>query len=130
MFHFTHRWACSLSCLLFIVLSLKISNAQVNVSFKLSAHQTVPEDWFGIDGQNTIRNGLSYVDPDVISNIPKTKPQLIRYPSGFSFWDWKRGWFIDSPVLPDRYASLPRESDYLEDFKIILDSCNGADALF
>src|SRR5690349_12062562 len=128
MFYLTHSRAWCAPCLVLIIFSIRISSAQVNVSFAIGTKQTLQKDWFGYDGQNVIR-GVSWVDTNLTASVPLIKPQILRYPSTFSFWDWKVGWFVDSPLLPAKYAALQPQPNYLENFKIVLDSCD-ADALF
>jgi hypothetical protein len=118
------------SCCLFFLSAgfILSSSAQESVTMNLSVQQELPVDWFGYNGQNVIRSS-SWADSSLLANLPLLKPKTLRYPSGFAFWDWKQGWFVDSPLLPSKYATLDPQPNYLENFKEALDK-TGADALF
>src|SRR5215217_5613811 len=107
MSYFTKLIAWRVSCLLLLLISgIHQANSQVNLSYQLGTRQQLPPDWFGFDGQNVIRSA-SWVDTNLMKNVPLLKPKFIRYPSTFAFWDWKEGWFINSPLLPNKYTLLP-----------------------
>ncbi|MBS1658698.1 MAG: T9SS type A sorting domain-containing protein [Bacteroidetes bacterium] len=92
-----------------------------SISMTLSTQKALPERWLGYDGQNTVRNGESWAEPNLISHHPMLLPKVIRYPGNSTFFDWKRGWFIDSPLLPTKLANYVRQPNYLENFKVVLD---------
>lgn len=100
-----------------------------STGIRLLDKRSLPASWLGFNGQNVTTGAVSWVDPNLVAKVPELKPKLLRYPSGFSFWDWKEGWFVDSPLLPEKYASWERKPNYLENFKIVLDSSE-ADAIF
>lgn len=103
--------------------------AQTSTTVRLLTKQALPANWFGLNGQNVTSGAVSWVDSNLMEKVPVLKPQMIRYPSFFSFWDWKEGWVVNSPLLPDKYADLERKPNYLENFKLVLDAA-GASALF
>src|ERR1051326_2250281 len=109
----------------FIFLQVTYTRAQTAVSMGLTTRRALALDWLGYNGQSTTRNGESWTEPNLLGKIPLLHPKVLRYPAGGigNWWDWKRGWFINAPFLPVEYAGLPRLSDYLEDFKIAVDSC-------
>ncbi|MFI5134488.1 MAG: T9SS type A sorting domain-containing protein [Chitinophagales bacterium] len=106
-----------------------VAKAQQNISLGLSIRQNLSSDWFGYNGANVTRNGLSWVNTDLLNNLPLLKPKIIRYPPTANFWDWKVGWYVNSPLLPSKFKNLPPQPDYLEDFKSALYACN-AEAIF
>jgi hypothetical protein len=98
------------------------------LTMTFSTQKALPERWLGYDGQNTVRNGESWAEPNLIAHHPLLLPKVIRYPGNSTFFDWKRGWFIDSPLLPQKLANYARQPNYLENFKVVLD-LTGAKAL-
>lgn len=119
-------WPCV--CCAVLMICNFAGRAQQSVSIALGVQQNLNDHWFGYNGQNVIR-GSSWVDTNLIENIPLLKPKILRFPSAFAFWDWKRGWFVESPLLPEKFVGLEQQPNYLENFKVVLDEC-GAEALF
>lgn len=108
--------------------TISICAAQTSTGLRLLDQQSLESSWFGFNGQNVTSGAVSWVDTDLASNVPKLEPKLLRYPSAFSFWDWKEGWLVNSPLLPSKYANWERKPNYLENFKVVLDSAH-ADAV-
>jgi len=52
-------------------------------------------DFYGLNGQNTIEPNSCYADNDVRTEILKAQPSYLRYPGGevANYWDWQEGWF-------------------------------------
>ncbi|HYV93600.1 MAG TPA: T9SS type A sorting domain-containing protein [Chitinophagales bacterium] len=120
-----------LSISLFALISISLLDVQTTLSqapssMGLSIQKTLSPTWLGYNGQSTVRNGESWNEPNLMAKLPALKPKVLRYPAGgnSNWWDWKRGWFVNSPNLPSNYAILARVSNYLENFKITKDSCH------
>src|ERR1043165_1187666 len=113
-----------------LLLNTHLSHSQTTLGVGLSVQKPLSPTWLGYNGQSTVRNGESWVEPNLKGNVPVLKPKVLRYPAGGigNFWDWKRGWFIDAPYLPSTFSGLTRQPNYLENFKIVMDSCH-ADAV-
>ncbi|MCS6990593.1 MAG: T9SS type A sorting domain-containing protein [Chitinophagales bacterium] len=101
------------------------------INVELSTRRTLPPHFLGYNGQNTIRNGSSWVNPDLVQNVPNLKAKVFRYPAGGigNWWDWRRGWFVDVPYLPSNYKNLPRQPNYLHNYKVVADA-TGAQTVF
>ena len=98
---------------------------------KLGYKRLLTPDWFGINSQNSMRDGIWIADSNVLAHIPQLHPKVIRFPGSdvANWWDWKKGWVIDDPRLPDQYAGLTPMQNTLENYKIFLTTCH-ASSLF
>ncbi len=101
------------------------------IGIELSTRTDLPPHFYGYNGQNTIRNGSSWVNPDLVQNVPKLKAKVYRYPAGGigNWWDWRRGWFVDVPYLPTKYKNLTPQPNYLHNYKVVADA-TGAQTVF
>jgi hypothetical protein len=74
---------------------------------------------------------MSISQPDLIREIPNLNPKVLRFPSGgaANWWDWKTGWFIDDPDVPQTHPNLTPVDNTLEKFKIMVDT-TGATPMF
>lgn len=108
----------------------ELVSAQV-IGVELSTRRSLPPNFLGYNGQNVIRNGSSWVNPDLIQNVPALKAKVYRYPAGGigNWWDWRRGWFVDVPYLPSNYKNLPQQPNYLHNYKVVADA-TGAETVF
>jgi len=120
-------WRLLFSIILFLFVT-NVSFAQSHVDVNLSTQQALPPDWLGYTCPN-INKGQSLVTPNYVSHIPLLLPKVVRYPGNSSWFDWKRGWYSTSPLVPTKLSGMTQQPNYLENFKIVLDSCH-AKAMF
>lgn len=108
------------SCLLIVVTA---TDAQT-IAPGLSTRRTITNDIFGFNTGTTIRGGSSCTNPNLLAKMPLLKPQVYRFPQGaFSSWyNWREGWVYDDPNVPDKYASLSKVPNRLEDYKVLRDA--------
>lgn len=108
------------ACLLIVVTAV---DAQT-IAPGLSTRRTITNDLFGFNTGTTIRGGSSCVNPNLLAKMPLLKPQVYRFPQGaFSSWyNWREGWVYDDPNVPDKYASLTKVPNKLEDYKVLRDA--------
>ncbi|MCS6917197.1 MAG: T9SS type A sorting domain-containing protein [Chitinophagales bacterium] len=121
---------CALLCLIMQASWSEGTFAQV-LGVELSTRRTLPPHFLGYNGQNVIRNGSSWVNPNLTANVPQLRAKVYRYPAGGigNWWDWRRGWFVDVPYLPSNYKNLPRQPNYLHNYKAVADA-TGAQTVF
>jgi len=119
----------TLSCFSITFFCSTAVEAQQNISIGLSVKQNLLPDWYGYNADDVTRNGISLANGNLLNNIPLLQPRIIRYPPTANFWDWKTGWYSNSPLLPSKFKNLPPQPDYLENLKTALATCNG-EALF
>ncbi len=120
-----------MSCsMLVLLLAGAIAEAQVN-TMQLGYRRSINSDWIGYNGQNMVRDSLGWSNPYLHANLPKLRPKTIRYPGGgvANWWNWREGWFVNSPLLPSAYLNATRKDNRLEHFKSALQAA-GAEAIF
>ncbi len=107
--------------LLFLFGYLNQLNAQT-IEMGLGTRRSLPPDFYGYDMSTTVRGGVSLVDPNFLSHLPLLKPKTLRYPSGghANWWDWRVGWYVDSPYLPKKHQGFTKVPNRLEDLKGVL----------
>ncbi|MBA2423100.1 MAG: hypothetical protein H0V61_07735, partial [Chitinophagales bacterium] len=116
--------------LLFLILFSTAAMQAQTIKMGLGTVRTLPLDFYGYDMSTTVRGGVSCVDPDLLSHLPKLKPKTLRYPAGShaNWWNWRVGWYVDSPYLPEKQQKLKKVPNKLEDFKGLL-TATGASAI-
>ena len=59
------------------------------------------ENFAGLNGNNTIRKGLSWMDTCILNTLPMMMPGNMRYPAGSTanWWNWQSGWFLKEKDL-------------------------------
>ena len=108
-------------CLLFLVFNICCSSQTV-VNISLGTSRPIPPDLWGVVGQNTIREGISWATPELLKKLPELNPMLIRYPgTQGNWWDWKTGWFVQSEFFQKDYNKLTPGPDKPSDFKKAID---------
>lgn len=120
--------------IIFIFLILFFSRDSVfaqTYSMDLSSRRSLSSDWFGLNSQNTMRDGMTLDDPDLLQHLPTLKPKMIRFPSAgcANWWDWKKGWWVDSPYLPLSLSSITPSEFTLEKFQYMVNA-TGATPIF
>lgn len=97
----------------------------------LTTRRSLPSDFYGYDMSTTTRGGVSCASTDLKNHLPLLNPKFLRYPSGSTanWWDWKIGWYVNSPYLPEWDQNKTQTPNKLEDFKGLLTAA-GATALF
>jgi len=77
---------------------------------------------YGFNGNNT--RGPKWSTPGLMSQIKALHPQIIRYPGGSvsDWWDWKTGWFVNNPDLPQKYRKIPKVDMSLSELKKVVDA--------
>jgi len=95
-----------------LVFLVSISISQ-DIEVSLGETRSVPK--YGFNG-NTVR-GPSWINGEFTDSVATMKPDILRYPSGASYWDWATGWFLDEPIindtlpvdtLPNNWINLPQ----------------------
>jgi hypothetical protein len=114
-------------CFLLICCYTNLHAQTINLG--LSTRRTIKPDLFGYDMSTTVRNNASCLNTTLWSKLPLLKPKNLRYPAGdFANWyDWKTGWYTDSPYLPESKKNLPKIANKMDDFKLLL-AASGASA--
>jgi hypothetical protein len=88
---------------------------------------------YGFNGNNV--RGPSWTNEKYRDSIAALKMQIIRYPGGSvgEWWDWKRGWFIDSATankynvhVPQNFQKITPIANGLKELKLVVDEahCN------
>lgn len=70
----------------------------------LDAARSVP--LYGFNGENN--RGVCLTDPALLRQIKSLDMQILRYPGGGNadWWDWRTGWMVKSPNLPQNYKAI------------------------
>ncbi|MEO5673021.1 MAG: T9SS type A sorting domain-containing protein [Chitinophagales bacterium] len=105
--------------------------AQATVTMALGYRRSFDSEWIGYNAANVIRDSMYLTEPHLLAAFPQLQPKTIRYPAGnvSNWWDWKKGWFVDSPELPQSYAGLVQKNNGLDSLKKMCDS-SGAVPIF
>lgn len=81
-----------------------------------------PVPLYGFNGNNI--QGPVWSTPGLLEQIKSLNLQIIRYPGGTvsDWWDWRSGWFVDSPQLPERYKKMKPVPYDLNELKKLVDA--------
>ena len=91
---------------------------------KLGYRRTMTPDWFGLNSQNMVRDGIWIAEPNILQHMPELHPRVIRFPGSdvANWWDWKKGWFVDDPEVPEKFPGLTPMPNTLENFKLLINA--------
>lgn len=78
------------------ILLTKNVNAQINLTIPPSPSRLNIEDFYGLNGQNTLNTNSDYYNPQVRFELNESRASYLRYPGGTvaNYWDWQEGWFF------------------------------------
>jgi hypothetical protein len=81
--------------LLLLLFFIQQGYSQSNPYFISAGAARSINDFYGLNGQNTLDPNSCYADNDVRTQILKAQPSYLRYPGGevANYWDWQEGWF-------------------------------------
>ena len=82
--------------LLVLLFFIQQGYSQSNPYFISAGPARSINDFYGLNGQNTLDPNSCYADNDVRTEILKAQPSYLRYPGGevANYWDWQEGWFF------------------------------------
>ncbi len=82
--------------LLVLLFFIQQGYSQSNPHFISAGPARSINDFYGLNGQNTLDPNSCYADPDVRNEILNAQPSYLRYPGGevANNWDWQEGWFF------------------------------------
>jgi len=78
------------------ILLTKNVNAQINLTIPPSPSRLNIEDFYGLNGQNTLNTNSDYYNPQVRFELNESRASYLRYPGGTvaNYWDWQEEWFF------------------------------------
>jgi hypothetical protein len=81
---------------LLLFLYNSFTNAQINLSLSSSITRQNIEDFYDLNGQNTLSPTSMYFARGVKDALNRSKASYLRYPGGTvaNYWDWQEGWFF------------------------------------
>lgn len=82
--------------LICILLLTKNVKAQINLTIPPSPSRLSIEDFYGLNGQNTLTTNSDYFNSQVRFELNQSRAAYLRYPGGTvaNYWDWQEGWFF------------------------------------
>lgn len=97
--------------ILWMLFFTQLTNAQISTSIPTTPSRANIEDFYGLNGQNTLSPTSMYFAPGVKAGLKDSKASYLRYPGGTAanYWDWQEGWFFRN--LEDNGA-LSLDVDY------------------
>ena len=81
--------------ILLMLLLTQFTKAQISLQISSLPPRNV-EDFYGLNGQNTLNQASSYDNSFVRSGLLQSKASYLRYPGGTvaNYWDWQEGWLF------------------------------------
>jgi hypothetical protein len=124
-----YLWSIAICSMFYFAVSSSLYAQTIDIG--LTTRRTIGSDIFGFNTGTTIRGGSSCLNPNLLAKMPLMKPQIFRFPAGaFSTWyNWREGWVYDDPNVPQKYKSLTKVPNRLEDYKVLRDAAGATSTI-
>jgi hypothetical protein len=129
--------ALVVTCLLITFAFLVFSSTKSNKTNPASSYKAFVKESFKplpLYGSNSINtHGPAWTDEAFKDSAASLDPKIVRYPGGGfgDFWDWRKGWFIDSTEAISKHMDMPanfKQTKYsptgLRELKLLTDKAN------